>query len=312
VQINEDQPAAITLAASDVDGDTLTFSVTQGPAHGTLSGTAPILTYTPNADFNGSDSFTFVANDGAAASNTATVSITVAPVNDAPVIANPGTRSNAEGDAVSIALVASDLDGDAPLAFSAMGLPPGLTLAEQTGMITGTLTMQAAGVYTPIVSVVDGHGASASATFTWTVADAATIDCSSAYPSVSEIWPVNHKPVAVGILGVTASGASAPTITVTAILQDEPTNTLGDGSTWIDGGGVGTSQAWVRAERVGTPKMPGNGRVYELLFRAAAGENATCAGRVLVTVPHDRSRGGAVDDGLRYESTVAGGASIRR
>ena len=50
-----------------------------------LSGTAPDLTYTPDPDYHGPDSFTFVANDGTVDSAAATVSITVAPVNDPPV-----------------------------------------------------------------------------------------------------------------------------------------------------------------------------------------------------------------------------------
>ena len=55
-----------------------------GPSHGTLSGTAPNLTYTPAANYNGSDSFTFKANDGGLDSTPATVSINVSAVNDAP------------------------------------------------------------------------------------------------------------------------------------------------------------------------------------------------------------------------------------
>ncbi|MCX7805697.1 MAG: Ig-like domain-containing protein, partial [Planctomycetota bacterium] len=70
----EDTPKAITLTATDADGDALTYVVVSGPSHGTLSGTAPNLTYTPDADYSGADSFTFKANDGAADSNVATVS----------------------------------------------------------------------------------------------------------------------------------------------------------------------------------------------------------------------------------------------
>ena len=74
----------IVLAATDQDGDQLTYSVVGGPSHGTLSGTAPNLTFTPAANYNGPDSFVFDANDGRFASNLATVSITVTPVNDPP------------------------------------------------------------------------------------------------------------------------------------------------------------------------------------------------------------------------------------
>ena len=71
---------------TDADGDALSAVLAAGPANGalTLNGDGS-FDYTPNADFNGSDSFTYVANDGVDDSNIATVTITIAPVNDAPV-----------------------------------------------------------------------------------------------------------------------------------------------------------------------------------------------------------------------------------
>ena len=70
-------PVGVTLVATDADGDPLTYAVGTGPAHGTLSGTAPNLTYTPAGGFSGSDSFTYTANDGQVSSNVATVTIRV-------------------------------------------------------------------------------------------------------------------------------------------------------------------------------------------------------------------------------------------
>jgi hypothetical protein len=75
----QDTAKAITLAGADPDGDAITFTASN-PAHGTLSGTAPNLTYTPNAGYSGPDSFTFTTSDGKATSAPATVSITVTPV----------------------------------------------------------------------------------------------------------------------------------------------------------------------------------------------------------------------------------------
>ena len=63
VQYVLNTPASITLAGSDPEGSSLTYSVGT-PTNGTLSGTAPDLTYTPSADYTGSDSFTFTVNDG--------------------------------------------------------------------------------------------------------------------------------------------------------------------------------------------------------------------------------------------------------
>ncbi len=71
----EDTAKAITLTATDVDSTTLTFTVVTGPTNGTLSGTAPAVTYTPAANYNGPDSFTFTANDGTLTSSAATVTI---------------------------------------------------------------------------------------------------------------------------------------------------------------------------------------------------------------------------------------------
>ena len=64
VTTDEDTAVAITLTGLDVDGDLLSYSVQAGPAHGSLTGTGANLTYTPDADYHGPDSFTFVVSDG--------------------------------------------------------------------------------------------------------------------------------------------------------------------------------------------------------------------------------------------------------
>ena len=77
VNVDEDGSVSITLTGSDADGDGLTFTVVSQPKNGALSGTVPNLTYSPKANYSGSDSFTFKASDGEARSNTATVVVTV-------------------------------------------------------------------------------------------------------------------------------------------------------------------------------------------------------------------------------------------
>src|SRR6185295_14851470 len=95
VTTDEDTAKAITLTATDVDTATaLTFTVVANPTHGTLSGTAPNLTYTPAANYDGVDHFTFKANDGTLDSNVATVTITVTAVNDAPVAADQAVTTD--------------------------------------------------------------------------------------------------------------------------------------------------------------------------------------------------------------------------
>lgn len=95
---NEDVSTGITLAGTDPDGDALTFTLVTPPTKGnvtgfgagTCSGTPSNctrgVTYSPNANLNGPDSFTFVVNDGEGNSAGATVSITITPVNDVPVL----------------------------------------------------------------------------------------------------------------------------------------------------------------------------------------------------------------------------------
>jgi hypothetical protein len=77
VTVTKDTAKAITLTATDLNADPLTYSVVAQPTHGTLTGTAPSLTYNPQNGYTGTDSFTFKANDGTVDSNIATISITV-------------------------------------------------------------------------------------------------------------------------------------------------------------------------------------------------------------------------------------------
>jgi len=81
VTVQFNTPRALTLSAADPDNgpEALTYEIVENPAHGTLAGDLPDVTYTPDTDYCGSDSFTFKAFDGALYSETATVSITVGP-----------------------------------------------------------------------------------------------------------------------------------------------------------------------------------------------------------------------------------------
>jgi hypothetical protein len=136
VTTNEDTAKAITLTANDGDGDTLTYAIVTSPTHGTLSGTLPNITYTPAANYNGSDSFTFKANDGQVASNIATVSITVNAVNDAPVANSQSVTTN-QNTAKAITLNATDVDGDA-LTYAIVTSPTHGTLSGTLPNVTYT------------------------------------------------------------------------------------------------------------------------------------------------------------------------------
>jgi hypothetical protein len=130
----------ITLTASDAQNEALTYSIVTFPAHGSLTGIAPNISYTPATDYSGPDSFTFTANDGLLESNSAAVSITVMPVNDAPV-ASPDahtTRLNTAliTDTPGVLGNDADLDGDL------------LTAVLVSGPLHGALTLNANGSFT--------------------------------------------------------------------------------------------------------------------------------------------------------------------
>jgi len=112
----EDVPRAITLAGTDPEGSPLTYSIVTNPSNGTLTGTAPNVTYNPGSNYYGPDSFTFKVNDGVQDSTPATVSITVTAVNDAPT-ATPQAVSTPMNTSITILLTGSDVDGN-PLIFS--------------------------------------------------------------------------------------------------------------------------------------------------------------------------------------------------
>ncbi|MEK9770545.1 MAG: Ig-like domain-containing protein, partial [Betaproteobacteria bacterium] len=106
------QPVTITLDATDVEGDDLTYSIVGTPSNGTLGSISDNqIIYTPSQDYNGEDTFTYKANDGTADSNTATVTVTINAVNDAPVTTDQ-TASTDEDTAVEITLAATDVEND--------------------------------------------------------------------------------------------------------------------------------------------------------------------------------------------------------
>jgi hypothetical protein len=171
VSTDEDTAVAIVLTGSDVEGDGLTYSVVDGPTNGVLNGTAPNVTYTPNADYNGADSCAFRVNDGQADSNLATVSIIVNAVNDEPVAQGQAVNTG-QGTPVAVTLTASDADADA-LIYSVVdgptngllsGTAPNVTYTPNAGYIgADSLTFRAndgqadSNLATVTISVVSGN-----------------------------------------------------------------------------------------------------------------------------------------------------------
>jgi hypothetical protein len=125
------QATNVTISAASPLGASLTYAIVSQPSHGALSGAAPNVTYTPDAGYVGSDSFTFKANDGASDSNIATVSITVLAT-DHPPVAIDGTASISSRTISPISLIASDPDND-PLTFTIVTPPAHGQLSGGTG-----------------------------------------------------------------------------------------------------------------------------------------------------------------------------------
>jgi hypothetical protein len=116
---------------------------------------------------------------------------------------------------------------------------------------------------------------------------------------VTFIWPPDKSFVPVNILGITDPDGDAITIKILSIFQDEA---VGHGSNSPDGMGIGTSTAYVRAERDGN----GNGRVYHVTFMALDGKGGSCTRELrLPVVDHDQSNPeiDAIDGGAIYDST---------
>src|SRR5262249_51555331 len=131
----EDTAGTGTLTASDPDGNALTFAVVTGPAHGALhlDAATGAYTYTPGANYNGADSFTFKANAREAAATAATVGAPVTPAKAPPARA-ADSYSTAEDTPLTVAAPGvlgndSDVDGDV------------LTVAVVSGPAHGTLTL---------------------------------------------------------------------------------------------------------------------------------------------------------------------------
>ena len=159
--VNEDAVLGGTLPAYvDVDGDTnIVYSKATDPAHGTVVVTAAgLYTYTPAANYNGSDSFSYRVTDGSAASNTYTVSLTVNPVNDAPV-GSPVTTTTAEDTARNGTLPGSDIDGDTLSWSKATDPSHGSVIVNANGNYTYTPAANYNGPDSFSYSLSDGQAA---------------------------------------------------------------------------------------------------------------------------------------------------------
>ena len=264
---NEDTPVIIAVLTNDndPDGDPLTVVSATAPNGTVVMNANGTVTYTPNANFNGTDIITYTISDGQGGSSTATVTVTVVAQNDAPTVVVPiADRNNVDAAVVSVPTAPNftDLDGDT-LSFTATGLPAGLTINAATGVISGTIdknaSQPAGGVYTVTVTASDGKGGTVSTSFTWTVTNPGPT-------AVNDIAATNEDtPVTISVLA-NDTDPDGDTLTVTAAAA-------GNGTVVINGDGTITY----------TPKANFNG-TDTITYTISDGNGGTSSAIVTVTV----------------------------
>lgn len=184
---DEDMVQQLTLTATDIDSETLTWSISSVATNGTATVAAGSVSYTPDADFNGSDSFTVEVSDGVEA-DSIQVNVTVNAVNDAAVFTSTPVTSATEGQLYSYQAAATDVDGDT-LNFSLPVKPVGMSINSTTGEMTWT---PANGVESANVTVRVNDG---------------TTDTNQSFSIV--VTPVNNAPVVTSSPVTTATEGQA-------------------------------------------------------------------------------------------------------
>ena len=241
---------AITLTGSDPEDDSLTFDVATQPAHGTLSGTAPALFYTPNDDFVGTDSFTYTASDAADTSPPATVTINVTSGDNDPVLA----KNDALGVKATVTTVLNPLANDSGGAGETLA---GVTITAITKPTKGSATITNGGTrvtYDPTACATGGD------VFSYTISDGSS---------------TSTKSVAVTINRPGQGGNSTSPLTDTPETKFVTNSTMGTTIplrvTWC---GVTTSATSVRSHKV--QQSTNSGSTYPTtLFTATTGKSTT-------------------------------------
>jgi hypothetical protein len=288
VSLNQNTSVPITLSAVDQDGDPLTYAIGTGPAHGSLSGTAPNLTYTPAAGYVGSDSFMFTAADGHLTSQPGVVSITVNKVNHAPVASDVAV-STTTSTAVGVALSASDPDGDA-LAYSVVANPSHGTLTGTAPNLTYTPAAQFTGTDSFTYKAFDGALDSNVATATVTVA--APAGCSTIAPTQDMMVSTDQRTPVNALVSPAFTTSKAGELLIAYVSADGGTKPqsvatmTGAGLTWKlvsrSNTNGGTTEVWkamasavvVKAKITATLAHGG----YDGLITVAAYQNASGIG----------------------------------
>ncbi|MFK7877331.1 MAG: tandem-95 repeat protein, partial [Paracoccaceae bacterium] len=284
--VAEDQSVLLDVLNNDVDteNDPFSLSVVSAPANGTAVITAGQVAYTPIPDFNGTDSFSYTVIDQNGAISTATVNVTVNPVNDAPVAVPQVSADVIEDGAVEIAplLGASDVDGDALTLSAIVSEPNNGTLSQLGNVLTYTPNADFSGTDSFTYEIRDAGNATDTGTVTITVA------------------PVNDVPVVNDLGGVSVAEDGSITLDLLAQIQDVD----GDPITVAPGAAQNGTVSFDGTNYVYTPNADFSG-TDSFGFTADDGQGGIDSGAVTITVTAVNDAPAAVDDvALTSEGTA--------
>ena len=303
VATEEDTAKPITLTGSDSDGDSLTYTIVDGPTHGTLTGTGATRTYTPDDNYHGPDTFTFTVNDGTVDSNVATVTIDVTAVNDAPVLVPIGNQTVNEETELTFTATANDPDSAQTKTFSLENgsgglVPNGASITSGGVFIWTPSEAQGSGTYTFDVVVTDNGTPALSDRETITV----TVNEVNRTPTFTSSPIVSVQENRTQITTVTASDVDVPAQALTFSLAGGADS---EAFTITSGGAL----SFVTAPDFEAPTDANFDNVYEVTVQVSDGHGgvATQAVRVTVQNVNDTTPQISVADVTQDEGTSVDG-----
>ncbi|MGG0832011.1 Ig-like domain-containing protein [Priestia aryabhattai] len=227
ISTDEDTPVTNQIIATNVNGNPLVYTIENQPINGvvTIDSDTGIFTYTPNANFTGSDAFVVYITDNLGGNATSSVIVTVIPINDPPIVPNYQLTTN-EDTSVTSMVIATDIDGN-PLTYSLQNAPVnGIVNVSLDGMYTYTPNADFNGIDQFTVLVSDGQGGTAISTITITILP---VNDPPVGPNEITIVTPEETPVTSQIVATDPDGG-----VLTYALQDPPTNGValvnGDGT----------------------------------------------------------------------------------
>jgi len=215
ITTNEDTPATFTMTGTDPEGAALTFSISTQPQNGTVTASGSSGIYTPNENFNGTDTFAYIASDGALSSTAGLVSVAVTAVDDDPNTMNVSAVTD-EDNAVEITLEAEEYDGDT-ISFNIKDNPTSGTVSISGDKAT----------YTPNANY---YGADS---FTFEAVDYTAKEILNTATASITINPINDAPVVEDItveewnnkdITITLTGTDVEGDNITFQIVDNPVN----------------------------------------------------------------------------------------